>query len=137
MRDCLITESGEDLWKSVTTVSNAGKRRGRGRGASKKLKNLNIGQKIGTGKIKMLWPGLTSPILQGKALIQQQKLPDDPDYENKLIAIRDSSNKFKRTKAHPLLRGWTGAKLGGTRIGPPDPVGEGKIPNFVSRNNFK
>lgn len=41
-----------DLWKGVTTVSNAGKKRGRGRTISKKLiKDLNRGQIIGVGTL--------------------------------------------------------------------------------------
>ena len=81
----------------------------------------------------MLWPGLTSPVIQGKSLIQQQRLPDDPDYEKKLVAIRDASGKFKKTRIHPLERGWTSAKMGGRSIGPPDPVGEGKNKNLIRK----
>lgn len=41
----------DHLWKGVTTVSNAGKKRGRGRTVSKKnIKDLNRGQIIGVGK---------------------------------------------------------------------------------------
>ena len=40
----------EKLWKGVTSVSNAGKKRGRGRAVGKKTaKNLNRGQVIGVG----------------------------------------------------------------------------------------
>lgn len=116
------SKSGEELWKSVTSVSNAGRRRGRGkRGSLSKLrKNLNMGQRIGFGKKRMLWPGLTGPVVQGKSLISQQRLPDLDDFEKKIIEIRDAGNKFKRTKVHPLDRGWTSAKMGGRKIGPPD-----------------
>ena len=42
--------SAEKLWKGVTSVSNAGKKRGRGRAVGKKTaKNLNRGQVIGVG----------------------------------------------------------------------------------------
>lgn len=38
------------LWKGITSVSNAGKKRGRGRTISKKnIKDLNRGQVIGVG----------------------------------------------------------------------------------------
>lgn len=47
----LFLDSAEHIWKSVTSVSNAGKKRGRGKGAGKRrAKNLNRGQVIGVGK---------------------------------------------------------------------------------------
>ncbi len=50
----------------MTTVSHAGRRRGRGKGASKKIaKDLNKGQVIGIGKKNVIWPGLNAPILNG------------------------------------------------------------------------
>ena len=46
---CLVTAA--ELWKGVTSVSNAGKKRGRGKGVGKKTaKDLNKGQVIGVGK---------------------------------------------------------------------------------------
>lgn len=48
----LIIVTADDLWKGVTTVSNAGKKRGRGRTISKKnIKDLNKGQVIGVGML--------------------------------------------------------------------------------------
>jgi len=44
--------SADQLWKGVTSVSNAGRKRGRGKGIGKKTaKNLNRGQIIGVGKL--------------------------------------------------------------------------------------
>jgi len=52
--DCLIffvTVSGQQLWASVIGVSNAGKKKGRGkRVGRKKATDLNRGQRIGVGK---------------------------------------------------------------------------------------
>lgn len=70
----------EKLWKSVTSVSNAGAKKGRGRGGgTKRAKDLNKGQVIGSGKINMVWPGLSSPVIRGRELVQQQKLPEDTE----------------------------------------------------------
>lgn len=44
---------------------------------------------------------------------------------DKLIKLRDSMTKFRRLKLNPIERGWSGAKMPGRSIGPPDPVGEG------------
>lgn len=76
----IITVPAEQLWKGITSVSNAGKKRGRGKGVGKKMaKDLNKGQIIGVGRTNMLWPGLNAPIIRGKELVQQQKLPEDPE----------------------------------------------------------
>ena len=43
--------SGEQLWEGVTGVSNAGRKRGRGKRVGKKrVTDLNKGQKVGDGK---------------------------------------------------------------------------------------
>ena len=48
---CSALVPADKLWKGVTSVSNAGKKRGRGRAVGKKTaKNLNKGQIIGVGK---------------------------------------------------------------------------------------
>ncbi|CAH1961515.1 unnamed protein product [Acanthoscelides obtectus] len=117
----------QDLWKGITSVSNAGKKRGRGKNVSKsKIKDLNRGQVIGIGKANILWPGLSSPIIRGKELVEQQKLPEDPEREKKLIQLRDQMGTFKHAKLSPIERGWSGAKMPGRSIGPPDPIGEGE-----------
>nr|CAG4647048.1 EOG090X0689 [Megafenestra aurita] len=121
----------DKLWKGVTSVSNAGRKRGRGRAVGKKTaKNLNRGQIIGVGKTNMVWPGLNSPIIQGKELIQQRKLPDDPEREAKLLKLRDEMGAFRILRLGPLERGWSGAKLPGRSVGPPDPVGEDNFDGF-------
>ncbi|KAL7288201.1 hypothetical protein TKK_0017751 [Trichogramma kaykai] len=125
--------SAEALWKSVTSVSNAGKQRGRARQTRGLQRNLNRGQYIGVGKINMLWPGLTGPIMRGTNVVKQQRLPDDPDRETKLYKIRDSTTRGKKTRTHPLERGWSGAKIGGRSLGPPDPVNDETFEGFDSR----
>jgi hypothetical protein len=47
-----VTDSADDLWKGVVGVSNAGKKKGRGkRVGRKKQTDLNRGQILGTGKL--------------------------------------------------------------------------------------
>lgn len=119
-----FTESADELWKGVTTVSNAGRRRGRAKGLARK-RDLNKGQIIGVGKIPIQFPGLNSPIFRGRELLQQQKLPVDPEREQKIAQIRESQTGKKRIKLSPLERGWTSAGMGGRKIGPPDAIGDG------------
>jgi len=119
------TESANELWKGVTSVSNAGRRRGRAKGLARK-RDLNRGQIIGVGKIPIQFPGLNTPVFRGRELVQQQKLPVDPEKEEKLAKLRQNYQIRPRwTKLSPLERGWTSAQMGGRKIGPPDPVGEG------------
>lgn len=46
----------------------------------KTAKDLNRGQIIGQGRVNMLWPGLNAPVIRGRELVQQQKLPADPEW---------------------------------------------------------
>lgn len=126
----------------MTSVSNAGRRRGRAKGLMRK-RDLNKGQIIGVGKIPIQFPGLNTPVFRGRELIQQQKLPVDPEREEKLAKLRQNYQTGpKRMKLSPLERGWTSAQMGGRKIGPPDPIGEGyltflyyAIRNQITRHN--
>lgn len=109
----------------MTSVSNAGRQRGRAKGLAKK-RDLNKGQIIGVGKIPIQFPGLNTPVFRGRELLQQQKLPVDPEREEKLAKLRQNHQTGpRRMKLSPLERGWTSVQMGGRKIGPPDPIGEG------------
>ncbi|XP_063628069.1 small ribosomal subunit protein uS5m [Cydia splendana] len=124
----------EKLWKSVTSVSNPGAKKGRGKGAGRiRIRDLNRGQMIGVGKINMLWPGLSAPVIRGRELLKQQRLPDDPERMDKLIKLRDSMTKFRRLKLSPIERGWSGTRMPGRSIGPPDPIGEDEFVGFDTK----
>lgn len=123
-----------DLWRGVTAVSNAGKKRGRGKGTGKKVaKDLNRGQTIGVGKKNILWPGLNSPIIRGKEIVKQQTLPEDAEREKNILKLRDSIGGFRVIKVSPIDRGWSGSKMPGRSIGPPDAVGEDTFDGFDTR----
>ncbi|CAG4957423.1 unnamed protein product [Colias eurytheme] len=124
----------EKLWKSVTSVSNAGAKKGRGKGAGRiRIRDLNRGQMIGVGKVNMLWPGLSAPVIRGRELLKQQRLPDDPERMEKLIKLRDSMTKFRRLKLNPIERGWSGARMPGRSLGPPDPVADEEFVGFDTK----
>jgi len=53
-------KTARDLWKSVTTVSNQGRKRGRAKSVLK-VKNLHVGQKLGFGPARVLFPGKKRP----------------------------------------------------------------------------
>ncbi|XP_072390487.1 small ribosomal subunit protein uS5m [Diabrotica undecimpunctata] len=124
----------QDLWKGITSVSNAGKKRGRAKNVSKsKIKDLNRGQVIGVGKANIVWPGLSAPIIRGKELVEQHQLPEDPERDKKLIQIRDQMGTIKRPKLSPIERGWSGSKLPGRSIGRPDPIEEDNFEGFDTK----
>lgn len=77
-----------------------------------------------TGKANIVWPGLNAPIIKGRELVERQKLPEDPEREEKLIKIRSEMGQFRQLRLSPIERGWTGAKMPGRSIGPPIAVGE-------------
>ncbi|XP_042901290.1 small ribosomal subunit protein uS5m [Parasteatoda tepidariorum] len=126
--------TADQLWKGVTSLSPAGRRKGRGRGGGRKVaRDLNRGQVIGFGKKNMLWPGLNAPVVQGRELLRQQELPPDESREKRLLELRDKMATKKSFKIHPLDRGWTGSRLPGRSLGPPDAVGEDTFEGFDSR----
>ncbi|KAF3421257.1 hypothetical protein E2986_04874, partial [Frieseomelitta varia] len=104
---CQTYRPAAQLWKSVTSVSNAGKRRGRAKGLVR-TRDLNQGQKIGHGKVGMLFPGLTAPIIQGEFTVRQRRLTEQEQQSNapKIQPLV----KPKRFKIHPLKRGWSGGQ---------------------------
>lgn len=115
--------SGDQIWKGLLSVSNAGRRRGRGKGANRKTyKDLNRGQVMGVGEKNFIWPGLNTPVIKGTEVIQMKELKADTNYKEKLLKIRDQQERRKRPPVHPLERGWSGTKLLGKWIGPPDPI---------------
>ncbi|CDW53391.1 Sel1l protein, variant, partial [Trichuris trichiura] len=114
----VIAGKAEDLWKSVTSVSNVGRKKGRARSV-RRPKDLNRGQEIGKGSINTMWPGLNSPLMAGKELLEHKYLPPDPDRAERLLKLRESV-RMSRTKLHPLERGWSGTSLKGRILGPPE-----------------
>lgn len=124
--------TADELWKGVTSVSNAGRKRGRAKGLMRR-KDLNRGQVIGVGKANIQWPGLSAPIIRGRELVQRQQLPPDPEREAKLIKLRDSMSGKRFQKLSALERGWSGSKMPGRSIGPPDPIGEDAFEGFDTR----
>lgn len=124
----------DSIWKGVTSLSKAGKRRGRGKGAGKKIaKDLNKGQVIGVGPVNMVWPGLNAPLLRGREIVQMRKLPQNKDFLVELLKIRNEMDTYKKRKQHPLDRGWSGGTVKGKWYGPPDPVGEETFEGFDSK----
>jgi len=122
----------EELWGSATGVSKAGAKKGRAKGAKKRIKDINRGQVIGRGPVNMVWPGLNAPVMRNNMSVSREKLPDDAQFNQKLIEAREKLQRHQVMKIHPLERGYSGTKLAGRTIGPPDPVGGHTFEGFES-----
>ena len=85
----------------------------------------------------MVWPGLNAPILRGQNLVSRELLPPDQERERRLMEIRDGMGQKTHRVLHPLERGWSGTKMGGRSVGPPDPVGDGNVVGGLRLDDLK
>ncbi|XP_029646154.1 28S ribosomal protein S5, mitochondrial [Octopus sinensis] len=120
------------LWESVGGVSNAGRKKGRGRGRKRKV-DLHIGQILGDGQQQMVWPGLNAPVMKGKKLLNVESLPHNPDRKEQIQKVRDRFQRSRHLKIPALQRGWTGRRMPGMSIGPPDPLDDFTFEGFDTR----
>ncbi|KAL5106274.1 28S ribosomal protein S5 mitochondrial [Taenia crassiceps] len=113
---------GDVIWEGVTGPKGSTKKRARGKRRVTRPKiDLNRGQRLGGNREGYLWPGLNAPLYRQSTLQKVQKGDVNQDYLKKLEELRNKSAvKKKRVKLPPLLRGWTGASMGGQSLGPSD-----------------
>lgn len=122
-----------NVWKSVTGVSAAGLRRGRGKGTSKILaKDLNRGQLIGEGRRKLIMPGLNTKIQASARPLDIQDLGENLDFNEKLQLVRKDMGTYKRYREAPLERGFSGRRAHGRNPGQPDDYNETAFEGFDS-----
>lgn len=122
-----MKKTSNELWKSVTSVSNAGKRRGRGKSVPK-IKNLNRGKKIGDGSLRVMFPGLNAPLWTPDNVALQ---PRGNSLESAEVNTQSESRK-KRFTISPFLRGYTSASAGGRTCGAPSPIDDDTFEGFQS-----
>merc|ERR1719228_1779443 len=122
------TGGADQLWKTMSGVSQQGKKRGRARNLMKK-KDLNRGQKVGFGKARGSWPGLTTKVLSGAGVdttIKEIEPLDETQYQTYLSELEETKkNTGFRGRSRfqdPLERGWSGGKPLGKKFGPPQPM---------------
>ncbi|VDN40211.1 unnamed protein product [Dibothriocephalus latus] len=119
------------IWEGVTGPKGSTKKRARGKRRVTRPKiDLNRGQRIGENPEGYLWPGLNAPLYDQSVMRTIQKGDVNEAYLKRLDELRNKSAvKKKRVKLPPLLRGWTGASMGGQSLGPL----EGGSPDFDTR----
>lgn len=115
--------SAQRLWKGVTGVSSAGKRKGRGKGSDRKVViDFNRGQRIGEGHKRMKIPFLNAPA-NPRMISRPEILGEDKQFKENLLKVHEKMTGFRKRRIHPMDRGWSGNRAPGTKIGPPDEVG--------------
>ncbi|VDM00520.1 unnamed protein product [Schistocephalus solidus] len=107
------------IWEGVTGPKGSTKKRARGKRRVTRPKiDLNRGQRIGENPEGYLWPGLNAPLYDQSVMRTIQKGDVNEVYLKRLDELRNKSAvKKKRIKLPPLLRGWTGASMGGQSLG--------------------
>jgi small subunit ribosomal protein S5 len=121
------------VWKSVTSVSAAGKKRGRGKGAGRVIaKDFNRGQQIGVGRHKLLLPGLNTSVFAAKKQVDIQDLGSNDEFHKKLQAVRNEMNTYKKFRELPIERGFSGRRAHGRHAGQPDDHNETSFDGFDS-----
>ena len=106
------------MWKSVLLVSTQGSKKGRGKRKTK-FKDLNLGQTLGDGKLKMEWPGLNTNVIKNREVASIKMIGEDIDREKRLTEIRNQMDKYRRQGVAPHERGFTSDSLDGKSIGAP------------------
>ncbi|GBP08015.1 28S ribosomal protein S5, mitochondrial [Eumeta japonica] len=105
----------------------------------KNMEEEGSGKRMGYIKVKKWsWqkcfvPELNSPIIQGNELIKQQLLPENTERDKIFLNSCDSVSDFRVMKLSPIDRGWSGSKMPGRSIGPPDAIDEDNFENFDTR----
>ncbi|CAI5451849.1 unnamed protein product [Caenorhabditis angaria] len=123
-----MRRSGPELWKTLTSVSKSGQKKGR-RNTRQPVRPLNRFYRIGSGPLKVEFAGLNSPIkLKEDRLAEIVEQTEDEVRESmggikKILEEKDTGKKKRnREKLHPMERGFSGTQLVGQKLGPPPQV---------------
>lgn len=110
----------------MLSVSNQGSKKGRGKGRGR-VKDLNLGQTLGDGKLQVKYPGLNEnmPTLKPGEVIQPRVVGEDVDREKRLTEIRNKMDRYKRISTSPFDRGFSGSSIAGKPLGPPESYDDG------------
>lgn len=143
--------TGKVLWKTITSVSKAGQKKGR-RTTRQPIRHLDAFYRIGSSKassepsnlqicnlgpLKIKYPGLNAPFEAGE--IAPMQLEEQTDEERKeamlktrrlLEASKVTNKRRAKEKLHPLERGFSGTQIVGQRLGPPPPVDDVTYDDF-------
>ncbi|CAG9534314.1 unnamed protein product [Cercopithifilaria johnstoni] len=129
-----MRKPARELWKTVTSLSPAGIKKGRAKTRQSVL-NLQKFYRIGAGPIKIKYPGLNAPVTvpNDEPMVVMEKTKEEIDaVEERLkniIATRPSKKRVVE-KLHPLERGFAGTRIEGQKLGSPPPVDDIHFDDF-------
>lgn len=123
--------TAKNLWKSVTGVSQAGAKRGRGRGLQK-TKDFSKGQEIGFGRKRLVIPGLNVSSASFRGSSKVEYAGENEEFDERILEVRKELDVRKKFVEHPMDRGWSGRKAIGRKAGAPDPHNEIEFDGFES-----
>lgn len=113
--------TAQKIWKSITGVSPAGAKRGRGRGV--RTKDFSKGHTIGFGRKRLIIPGLQQNSVKTSAA-KTEYVGENEEYDTKIEQVRKEQAMPKKWREHPMDRGWSGRRAIGRKAGRPDPCNE-------------
>ncbi|KAI6190078.1 putative 28S ribosomal protein S5, mitochondrial [Aphelenchoides bicaudatus] len=124
-----MRRTGRELWKTITSVSKAGQKKGR-RATRQQIRPLENFYRIGSGPIKTQFPGLNAPIdikespdpIKLVEQTEEEKRTKLDEIHTKLELKGKTKRRFVREKLWPLERGFSGPHVVGQKLGPPPPV---------------
>jgi len=133
----------DELWKTITSVSSAGKKRGRLK-SRQPVRPLRALYRIGSSPMKVQFPGLNTSVeydelaaLDPISVIEQtdQEIKESlGEFRLKVDALRKKRMKrqMQSEKLYPLERGFSSTKVVGQRLGPPPPCEDMDFDDFES-----
>uniref|UniRef100_A0A0N4ZLV2 Small ribosomal subunit protein uS5m n=1 Tax=Parastrongyloides trichosuri TaxID=131310 RepID=A0A0N4ZLV2_PARTI len=135
-----MRKTGNELWKTITSVSKSGQKKGR-RATRQTVRQLDRFYKIGQSPMNIKMPGLNMAINDNIASITKdpifvQESTEEEIQQNldkvKLILGDKGALKKKRNKEklHPLERGFSGTQIVGQKLGSPPPIDEINFDEF-------
>uniref|UniRef100_A0A158R5Z5 Small ribosomal subunit protein uS5m n=1 Tax=Syphacia muris TaxID=451379 RepID=A0A158R5Z5_9BILA len=132
----ILVGTGETLWKTITSVSRSGEKKGR-RATRQPIRPLYNFYRIGSGPLKAKFPGLNAPVETPipAQLINQSDEERERSQNRVKLALENEKvkrRKHDREKLHPLERGFSGTMVAGQKLGPPPPIGDTTFDDFES-----
>uniref|UniRef100_A0A7E4W5P4 Small ribosomal subunit protein uS5m n=1 Tax=Panagrellus redivivus TaxID=6233 RepID=A0A7E4W5P4_PANRE len=130
-----MRRSGTELWKTITSVSKSGQKKGR-RSTRQQIRPLDRFYRIGSSPLKIQFPGLNTHIDAGLNPVIVEEQTEDEIKEGDLAVRKQleasgmATKRRRREKLFPLERGFSGHQVVGQKLGPPPPVGDVKLDDF-------
>ncbi|KAI6213384.1 S5 DRBM domain-containing protein [Aphelenchoides besseyi] len=124
-----MRRTGRELWKTITSVSKAGQKKGR-RSTRQPIRPLENFYRIGSSPLKIRYPGLNAPIRteeepEPMTVVEQtaEEVKDQVDFIHTRLEEKGKTKKRRiKEKLYPLERGFSGPFVVGQKLGPPPSV---------------